>query len=114
VTAPLADAAELDAALIALDRIADLVAEGRAAFDDSSDRRLALVFLWVDVGSLLKQFSRKRRIEPGTAPFARPIQMRDKLVYGPLTGLQPAVVWDTCVHDAPPLRTLLTELRATP
>lgn len=113
MTKPSGYAAELDAALIALVRIAELAAEGRAKFDESVDRQLALVFLWVNVGSLLKQFSRRHRIEPGTAPFARPVQMRDKLVYGPLSGLRPDVVWDTCVHDGPTLRALLTELRAT-
>lgn len=36
---------ELDAALVALDRIAGYVAEGRAAFDASADCQLALVSL---------------------------------------------------------------------
>lgn len=104
---------ELDAALVALDRIAGYVAEGRAAFDASADCQLALVSLWANVGSQLKQYCRKRGITAGTEPFSGPIRMRDKLVYGALPDLRADVVWGTCVHDAPELRVLIADLRVT-
>ncbi len=71
-------AAELDAALAALDRITERVAEGRVFFDRNEDRQLALVFLWTNVGSQLKQYCRRLDIPAGTEPFAGPIQMRDR------------------------------------
>jgi hypothetical protein len=43
---------ELDAALESWDRIARMVADGEGAFDASADRQFALIFLWVNVGSL--------------------------------------------------------------
>ena len=103
---------ELDAALVALDRIIDYVAETQGSLDSSGDRQLALVFLWVNVGSLLKQYCRKLEIANGTEPFSGPIRMRDKLVYGALPDLRSDVVWETCVRDGPDLRTLLADLRA--
>jgi len=71
-------AAELDAALAALDRITERVAEGRVFFDRNEDRQLALVFRWTNVGSQLKQYCRRLDIPAGTEPFAGPIQMRDR------------------------------------
>jgi hypothetical protein len=113
VSAPKPGADELDAALAALEAIAERVSEGRHRFDDSVDRQLALVFLWVNVGSQLKQYGRKRSIVSGTEPFAGPIRMRDKLAYGALPDLRAGVVWETCVRDGPELRVLLADLRAT-
>lgn len=112
MTAPDSGADELDRALDALDRVERYVADGQRAFEDSVDRQLALVFLWTNVGSVLRQYCRQLRLAPGTEPFAGPIKMRDKLIYGALADLRPDIVWDTCVHDAPTLRALLTELRA--
>lgn len=76
-------AAELEQALQASEVIAERVGEGRAAFDSSEDRRLALVFLWVNVGSALKQFCRRRgiEIEQGSSVFPGRIRMRDRLCY---------------------------------
>lgn len=105
-------AAELDAATAALNRIAERVSEGRAAFDRSDDRQLAMVFLWANVGSQLEQYCRRLGIPAGTEPFAGPIQMRDKLVYGSVQGLDADVVWATCLVDGPELHELVTDLRA--
>ena len=113
MSAPEPGADELDAALVALEAIAERVSGGRHAFDGSVDRQLALVLLWVNVGSQLKQYCRKCSIPTGTEPFAGPIRMRDKLVYGALPDLRAGIVWDTCVRDGPELRVLLTDLRAT-
>ncbi len=37
--------------------------------------------------------------------------MRDKMLYQPLSDLSPDVLWDTRVHDAEPLTSLLQDLR---
>lgn len=103
---------ELDAALVALELIAERVAEGRVSFDRSSDRQLTLVFLWANVGSQLKQYCRRLGIPTGTEPFAGPTQMRDRLVYGSVQALDAEVVWDTCVVNGPELHELVTDLRS--
>jgi hypothetical protein len=103
---------ELSAAVDALDRVAVLTAEGRPMFDSSRDRQLALAFLWVNIGSLLKQYCRKLDIELGTEPFSGPIKMRDKIAYGPVAALSADIVWDTCVRDGPTLRNLVADLRS--
>ncbi len=55
----------------------------------------------------------QRSIPGGTEPFAGPIRMRDKLVYGSLPDLRASIVWDTCIRDGPDLQVLLRDLRAT-
>lgn len=104
--------AELDAALAALDSVSRYVSEGRQQFDHSVDRQLALVFLWANIGSQLKQYCRNLGIPNGTEPFAGPIQMRDRLMYGSVLTLDPQVVWDTCIHDGPELHELIANLRS--
>lgn len=112
MSAPAPGAAELDAALAALNLIAERVAEGRVLFDRNEDRQLALVFLWANVGSQLKQYCRRLDIPSGTGPFAGPIHMRDKVVYGSVRALDPEVIWDTCVLNGPELHELVTDLRS--
>jgi hypothetical protein len=105
-------AAELEAALASLERIAERVEEGRALFHRSDDRQLTMVFLWTNVGSQLKQFCRLLDIPAGTEPFAGPIRMRDKLVYGSVQSIDPVVIWDTCVVNGPELHELVSDLLA--
>lgn len=112
MSTPTPGAAELDAALAALKRIAQRVAEGRERFDRNDDRQLALVFLWANVGSQLKQHCRRRDIPAGREPFAGPIQMRDKLVYTSVQALDADVVWETCVVNGPELHEFVTDLRS--
>ena len=81
------------------------------AFDVSADRRLALAFLWVNVGSALKQFCRLLGIAQGSSPFPGPIRMRGRLCYQPPDTLSARVLWNTCAIDAAPLVTLLVDLR---
>lgn len=105
--------AELRAALVALDRIAEFAADGRRVFEASPDRQLAVVFCWVNVESVLKQFVRKSGLDIVGDVLAAPIKMRDKLVYSNLAEIRPDIVWDTCVIDGPQLRTLVAELLAS-
>jgi len=98
--------AELEQAIEAVDTIIKLRNDGRASFDASADRRWALAFLWVNVGSALKQFCRLRGIEQGS-PFPGPIRMRDRLCYRAPSTVSSRILWDTCVYDAGPLAVLL-------
>lgn len=84
---------------------------GREPFDRSRERQLALVFLWANIGSQLKQLCRVLHIPNGVEPFVGPIQMRDRLVYGSVHALDPDIVWETCVRDGPPLRELIVSMR---
>lgn len=103
--------AEIDQALESLSLVATLTGEGRANFDTSVDRRLALAFLWINVGSALKQFCRLSGIAQGSSPFPGPIRMRDRLCYQPPDALSGRILWDTCTTDAAPLAALLADLR---
>lgn len=85
--------------------------EGRTRFDGSVDRQLAVAHCWVNIGSELKQFCRRRGISQAASPFPGAIRMRDEMLYQPLSDLSPDVLWDTCVHDAEPLTSLLQDLR---
>jgi hypothetical protein len=112
VTTPGTGLAELEQAIEAVDTIIKLRDDGRASFDASEDRRWALAFLWVNVGSALKQFCRLRGIQQGSSPFPGPIRMRDRLCYRAPSTVSPRILWDTCVYDADPLAVLLRDLKA--
>ena len=103
--------AEIDQALEALEGIATMAGQGRQIFDASPERRLALGFLWINVGSALKQFCRLRGVSQGSSPFPGPIRMRDRLCYQPASGLATDILWDSCAADTGPLIELLTGLR---
>lgn len=92
--------AEPEQALEALDTITRLRDGGRKSFDASEDRRCAFAFLWIGVGSALKQFCRLRGIEQGSSPFPGSIRMRARLCYRPPSAVSPRILWDTCVFDA--------------
>jgi hypothetical protein len=104
--------AELDQALEALTEIAALRDEGRHGFDASEQRRWALAYLWINVGSALKQFCRRRAITQASSSFPGAIRMRDGLCYRPPSTISPRILWDTCVHDTDLLTALLRDLRA--
>jgi uncharacterized protein with HEPN domain len=104
--------AELEQALEALTEIAVLRDEGRHSFDSSEQRRWALAYLWINVGSALKQFCRRRAITQASSPFPGAIRMRDRLCYRPPSTISPRILWDTCLHDTDPLTALLRDLRA--
>lgn len=104
--------AELDRALESLTQISRYRESGRAAFDESEERLWALAFLWINVGSALKQFCRLRGITQGASPFPDVIRMRDRLCYKPASSVSARIVWQTVVDDADDLMTLLSDLRA--
>ncbi len=73
--------AELLAAAEALTDIADLVAEGRERYEASADCRAHLRYLWIVVGSRLKNHGAVLHIPRATGEFAQAIALRDKLAY---------------------------------
>jgi len=112
VIAPGIGLAELEQAIEAVETIIKLRDDGRESFDASEDRRWALAFLWVNVGSALKQFCRLRGIEQGSSPFPGPIRMRSRLCYRAPSTMSSRILWDTCVYDADPLVVLPRDLKA--
>ena len=109
---PPAGQAELDQAVETLSIVLQIRDEGRERFAASVDRQLAAAHCWPNIGSALKQFYRRRGIRQSASPFPGPIRMRDKMMrdkmlYQPLSDLSPDILWDTCVHNAEPLMSLL-------
>lgn len=102
---------ELDQALEALEAIRLLRNEGPEAFHNSEVRRWALAYLWITVGSALKQFCRLRDIPQNSSPFPGPIRMRDRLCYRPPSTLSGRILWDTCRNDTDQLIALLIGIR---
>ena len=102
---------ELDAALQALELVRQLTAEGHEAFARSADRRLALTYCWVNVGSLLKQYVRIANEGVPIPELSAAIRMRDRLAYQSLDDLDVDVVWRTGVRNAPELDQFLRALR---
>ena len=100
---------EIDEALSVLERIRRCVAEGQSIFDASQDRQWAMAYLWVNVGSLLKQLCRVHGVPLGTEPFSGPIRLRDKLAYGPASRLEPSIVWETSRAYGPRLHAVLSD-----
>jgi hypothetical protein len=92
--------------------IASVRDEGRAVFETVHERQWAVAYLWVAVGSALKQFCRVRDIDQGASPFPGPIGMRDRLCYMSPRRLSAAILWDTCVNDTGDLQSVLQDLRA--
>jgi hypothetical protein len=101
---------ELHATLEALDAIHDLIAEGRSAFDEDPDRRGHLSYLWIVVGSRLKNHCAVLDIPRATGRFAEAIAFRQKLAYTRPSKREDDFVWLSSVRDAP---TLADEVRET-
>lgn len=106
------DLVEIEQALDTLGVIARVRDGGRAAFDVSEERQWGAAYLWIAVGSALKQFCRLRGIDQGSSLFPGPIGMRDRLFYMPPRRLATAVLWETYENDADDLVSVLLDLRA--
>lgn len=100
----------LNAAAEGLREIRRLADGGRDAFDSSTDRQRALAYVWVTVGSALKDYSRDTGIAPGQPPFTAVIGYRDRLAHQALDRLDVEIVWETSVNRAQPLLRLIEEL----
>lgn len=101
---------ELDAALQGLHAVADVVAEGRGAFDASIRQQWALAFCWVSLGSALKHYVHLAGLPQREGPLTPAIRFRDRLAHQRLDRLAPALVWETSVRDAPELQRVVEAL----
>ena len=104
--------AEIDQALDALRMISALRSQGRQAFEDSQERQHSAAYLWIVVGSALKQFCRLRGIGQGSSPFPGPIGMRDRLCYASPRDLSASILWETCDKDTDDLMAVLLDVRS--
>jgi|GEM_PF-5360167 len=98
-----AAASELKAARAALQLIVLLVDEGRAAFDESLDRRRHLAYLWIVAGSRLKNHGRVLQVARTGGEFSLAIGLRQKLAYSTPDKVDMGVLWRASRQNAGPL-----------
>lgn len=103
---------ELHGASDALASIGSLVSEGRERFEASADRRAHLCYLWIIVGSRLKNHCAVLDIPRATGEFAMAIAFRQKLAYERPSKRDDALVWTASVEDAPKLARDITDTLA--
>ena len=101
--------AQLQGALQALDDLAALVAEDERAYASSVDRRARVRYLWIVVGSRLKNYCQVMAIPRAAGPFAQAIGLRHTLAYARPDQVDDIIVWRTSVHDLPALREAVRE-----
>jgi uncharacterized protein with HEPN domain len=101
--------AELQGALQTLDDLAALVAEDERAFASSADRRARVRYLWIVVGSRLKNYCQVMDIPRAAGPFVQAIGLRRTLAYARPDRVDDIIVWRTSVHDLPALREAVRE-----
>ena len=101
--------AELQGALEALDNLAALVAEGEPAYASSADRRARVRYLWIVVGSRLKNYCQVMAIPRAAGPFGQAIGLRHTLAYARPDRVDDIIVWRTSLHDLPALREAVRE-----
>lgn len=107
--------AELAGALEALDELATVVAEGAEAFRAGADRRQRARYLWIVVGSRLKNYCQLVGIARATGVLGQVIGFRHTLAYLPPSRVDDDIVWRTSVNDLDRLIEAVREtLRALP
>lgn len=82
-------------------------------YDQNLDRQRALALCWISVGSALKHYAHIAGLPRGHGPLAPAIRLRDRLAHQPVDRLNPAVLWETSVRDAPELARIIAALRWT-
>lgn len=98
-----AASSELKAARSSLELIAGQVADGRAAFDESIDRRRHLAYLWIVVGSRLKNHGRILQVARSGGEFSLAIGLRQKLAYSAPDKVDMDVLWRASERNVGPL-----------
>lgn len=100
--------AELQGTLQALDDLAAL-AEDERAYASSADRRARVLYLWIVVGSRLKNYCQVMAIPRATGSFGQAIGLRHTLAYARPDRVDDTIVWRTSVYDLPILREAVRE-----
>lgn len=81
-------------------RYVDSPTKAHTAFEASADRQRALAYVWITVGSALKDYASDVGIRPGEPPFAAVIGYRDRLAHQALDRLDVEIVWETSINRA--------------
>lgn len=76
---------------------------GARHFTGSVVQQRALAFCWVATGSALKHYTHLAGLPQGHGPLAPAIHLRDRVAHQPLDRLDPTIIWETSVQDAPDL-----------
>jgi hypothetical protein len=86
---------ELDAGLAALSEIEAFDVAEETAFFENIDRQRHMIYLWIVVGSRLKNYCSLRGIGRASGHLGRAIALRDKLAYSDPAHVAPSIVWTT-------------------
>ena len=100
---------ELLAALEALGEVGELVADGEEAFWESTDRRHRARYLWIVVGSRLKNYCQLVDIPRATGEMGQAIAFRHTLAYSVPSRISDDIVWRTSVDDLGRLQEVIRE-----
>jgi hypothetical protein len=101
--------AELLGVLETLDEIAALVVDGQEAYYESLDRRQRVRYLWIVVGSRLKNYCQLMGIARAIGVLGQAIGFRHTLAYMRPTHVDDEIVWRTSRDDLEPLRQAVRE-----
>jgi hypothetical protein len=100
---------ELDAVAGALEQLVTVVAEGERAYRLSTDRRGRVRYLWIIVGSRLKNYYQVIGPIDAVGEFAHAIGLRHVLAYRRPDEIDDDIVWSTSVEDLPRLKHAVDE-----
>ncbi|MBO0840042.1 MAG: DUF86 domain-containing protein [Sciscionella sp.] len=94
---------KLAAARVGIRAAREIVNAEYEQFENDSMAQRALAYCWVTAGSALKDYQRTAGMTSQHPVFTQAIGFRDKLAHRPLDELDPEIIWNTTVHDAPEL-----------
>jgi hypothetical protein len=100
---------ELIGALEALGEVGELVADGEKAFWESTDRRQRVRYLWIVVGSRLKNYCQLVDIPRAAGELGQAIAFRHTLAYSVPSRVSDDIVWRTSVDDLERLQETIRE-----
>lgn len=89
--------------------IAELIGDGRERYDRDADRHGHVRYLWIVVGSRLKNHGTVLGITRAAGEFAPAIALRNKLAYPAPGRIDDVQLWVTSVEDAPVLASAVTD-----
>jgi len=87
-----------------LDQIAELIAEGREAFDDDPRQRWSVERLWIYAGNLADRHCREAGVDHGTEPWAELVRTRNLYAHYAPDQIVADRVWYETTEDIQRLR----------
>ena len=88
----------------ALDELGALVTEDESAYESSAHRRARVHYLWIVVGSRLKNYCKVMAISRAAGSFGQAIGLRHILASTGPGQVDDGIVWRTSVNELPALR----------